>query len=98
MTRAALAAKAGISGIELQEVEADTCRPRFPTLEKLVGALGISFEQLSAWVPKWPEEGLQAVLEGVVKEMVADGEAEVRQGPNGPEYWMLPPQNRVQGL
>jgi hypothetical protein len=77
----------------LQQVEGDSCRPHLPTLEKLVRALGVSFEQLSAWVPEWPQEAFQAVLEGVLNEMVAGGVAEVREGPNGREYRVLPPQN-----
>jgi transcriptional regulator with XRE-family HTH domain len=93
LSRQQLAAKAGVSAFDLKQVEDDARKPHFATLQKLVRALNSSFERLSAWTAKWPQEALQVVLEGVVLEMVADGEAEVREGPNGLEYRALPPRN-----
>jgi transcriptional regulator with XRE-family HTH domain len=93
LSREELAAKAGVTAFDLKQVEDDARKPHLATLQKLVRALNISFERLSAWTAKWPREALKVVLEGVVLEMVADGAAEVREGPNGPEYRILPPRN-----
>jgi transcriptional regulator with XRE-family HTH domain len=93
LSREQLAARAGVPAFELQQLEADSCRPRLPTLERLVRALGVSFGQLSILVPEWPEEGGKAVLEGFLNDLAAAGELEAVDGPNGREYMLPPPRN-----
>jgi hypothetical protein len=88
-----LAARAGVPAFELRQLEADACKPHLPTLTKLVRALGDSFGQLSILVPEWPEAGGKAVLEGFLNDLVAAGELEAVDGPDGREYMLPPPRN-----
>ena len=88
-----LAARAGVPEFELQQLEADSCKPHLPTLTKLVRALGASFGQLSILVPGWPDEGGKAVLEGFLNDLVAAGELEAVDRPDGRHYRHPPPRN-----
>ena len=88
-----LAARAGVPEFELQQLEADSCKPHLPTLNKLVRALGASFRDLSIVVPGWPDEGGKAVLEGFLNDLVAAGELEAVDGPDGRHYTRPPPRN-----
>ena len=88
-----LAAQAGVPECELRQLEGDSCKPHLPTLTNLVRALGASFGDLSIVVPGWPDEGGKAVLEGFLNDLVAGGELEAEDGPDGRQYRRPPPRN-----
>lgn len=52
LTQAGLAAKAGVSEVTINRIEADRHDPRFSTIRKLAVALGVPPEELSESVEK----------------------------------------------
>jgi transcriptional regulator with XRE-family HTH domain len=93
LSREQLAARAGVPAFELRQLETDSCKPRLPTLERVVRALGASFGQLSILVPGWPDEGGKAVLEGFLNDLVAAGQLEAVDRPDGRHYRRPPHRN-----
>jgi hypothetical protein len=88
-----LAARAGAPAFGPRLVEADAGKPHLPTLERLARAPGASFGQLGIVVPGWPEAGAKAAPEGPLNDLVALGELEAVDGPNGRRYRRVPPRN-----